>query len=566
MPASRNLLVLVCLLFSIQGFSINPATAREWVLKLKSRGLKEAASFFEVYDTINHMDSIQAAQAINELEKITGRNETVRIKLKAMRAAIMIDFTAPADHAHWFKTAAEASAAAHASGDNYLAADICYWYAEILWKSEKYETAAYYALKTVEMQSELGEENFPRAARACKIAADALYHTGNYEKALQNNLHMLQLNTGDLPVTDLISAYNTIALCYQQTGRYNESLQWYEKGLEMAQKHQNAAWISIIKGNTGDLFFLQKKYALAKPLLEFDYRQSLLNGDLVNAANSMQWVARIYLYEKKVDSARQLAHQAFRLLGSAPRAEVVYYRNMYEALSLIYRETGSYDLAWKYMELFHSCADSVRAMQNRNKIDIIEAKLRHEQSVAGIALLLQEKQTEKMRRNLLLAGIIVIMTGALLGWQNTRLRYRLKNQALQEQAAEARQQLSAFTRNIIDKNILIEQLQNQLQAHTAQTTDALLQHTILTDADWEEFQLLFKKVHPAFCGIIKQNAPDITQAELRLAALMRLGLNAKQMASMQGISADSIRKSRFRLKQRLGLQQTHHLEEFILAV
>jgi DNA-binding CsgD family transcriptional regulator len=48
-----------------------------------------------------------------------------------------------------------------------------------------------------------------------------------------------------------------------------------------------------------------------------------------------------------------------------------------------------------------------------------------------------------------------------------------------------------------------------------------------------------------------------------MAALTRLDLTNSQMAAMLGISVDSVRKNRLRLKQRLELSGEANLEEII---
>ncbi|HEY8938181.1 MAG TPA: hypothetical protein VIM65_23325, partial [Cyclobacteriaceae bacterium] len=49
----------------------------------------------------------------------------------------------------------------------------------------------------------------------------------------------------------------------------------------------------------------------------------------------------------------------------------------------------------------------------------------------------------------------------------------------------------------------------------------------------------------------------------RLSALIKLNLSIKEMASMLGISPESVKKSRYRLKRKLGLTENDVLEEFI---
>jgi DNA-binding CsgD family transcriptional regulator len=58
----------------------------------------------------------------------------------------------------------------------------------------------------------------------------------------------------------------------------------------------------------------------------------------------------------------------------------------------------------------------------------------------------------------------------------------------------------------------------------------------------------------------------ITLAEQRMAALTRLQLTPKQMASMLGISVDSVHKTRQRLRQRLRINPENSLEEIMINI
>jgi len=55
-------------------------------------------------------------------------------------------------------------------------------------------------------------------------------------------------------------------------------------------------------------------------------------------------------------------------------------------------------------------------------------------------------------------------------------------------------------------------------------------------------------------------------AENRLAALTRLNLTTKQIASMLGISVDSVHKSRQRLRQRFQVNGETNLEEVVSSL
>jgi DNA-binding CsgD family transcriptional regulator len=132
----------------------------------------------------------------------------------------------------------------------------------------------------------------------------------------------------------------------------------------------------------------------------------------------------------------------------------------------------------------------------------------------------------------------------------------------------ARQQLEFFTQNIVEKTDLIDTLKHQLlnkemTAEQLRVIDEITHNTILTEEEWEHFKSLFEKVHPGFLNRLKEKAHDITLAEQRMAALIRLNLTARQMASMLGISVDSVHKTRQRLRQRLHLPAEQNLEHSV---
>ena len=81
--------------------------------------------------------------------------------------------------------------------------------------------------------------------------------------------------------------------------------------------------------------------------------------------------------------------------------------------------------------------------------------------------------------------------------------------------------------------------------------------------EWALFRLQFEKVHPAFFQKLKQHCPDLTEGELRLCAYLSLGMESKQIAQMLSLQPDSIKKSRYRLRQKLRLETKDSIEDFL---
>jgi DNA-binding NarL/FixJ family response regulator len=125
-----------------------------------------------------------------------------------------------------------------------------------------------------------------------------------------------------------------------------------------------------------------------------------------------------------------------------------------------------------------------------------------------------------------------------------------------------------FTENIVEKTSLIEKLESQVKGKEATADQQAIiselgRQTILTEEDWNRFKSLFEKIYPGFFINIKDKFPDITLAEQRMAALTRLRLTTKQIASMLGISVDSVHKSRQRLRQRFQVGTDANLDELV---
>ncbi|TRX60550.1 hypothetical protein FNH22_05735 [Fulvivirga sp. M361] len=129
------------------------------------------------------------------------------------------------------------------------------------------------------------------------------------------------------------------------------------------------------------------------------------------------------------------------------------------------------------------------------------------------------------------------------------------------------EQLVRFASVIKEKNKLIEGFKERLNHLTKKdqketvvsdtsyhcVLDHLMQSTILTSDEWIEFKILFTQVYPGFLGGVRSKYPGLTETEERFLALTKLNLTNKEVASMLGISTDSVYKSRYRLSKKLNV-------------
>lgn len=71
--------------------------------------------------------------------------------------------------------------------------------------------------------------------------------------------------------------------------------------------------------------------------------------------------------------------------------------------------------------------------------------------------------------------------------------------------------------------------------------------------NWTAFQLKFNQTYPNFTSKLVTRFPQLTQQDLIIVSALYINLNTHQLSIILGISPDSVRKSKYRLKKKLGL-------------
>ena len=141
----------------------------------------------------------------------------------------------------------------------------------------------------------------------------------------------------------------------------------------------------------------------------------------------------------------------------------------------------------------------------------------------------------------------------------------------QRELAFNRKQLEDFTFHLLEKNKIISELENkslitkgeQENGEDGDEFASLLQLKILTEEDWTRFKLYFDKAFPGLILKLRNEYPNLTGAEQRLFLLIKLKNDSREMSEMLGISMDSVRKNKYRLKKKLHLDEDLSLEDFI---
>ncbi|HNP23086.1 MAG TPA: hypothetical protein PKM63_02885 [Panacibacter sp.] len=436
------------------------------------------------------------------------------------------------------------------------------------------DKAFFYVYQSIQLKEQIGSKYFPDMGMSYYLLATASFNSEQFRGAIDYGIKAISFP--DTSATNKASMCNVIGLGYQRLKIYDSAFYWYQKGRDWCSRPDMSGTLGMIIGNEGISWYEKGKYDLALPLLKTDFTEGARHGDWGNVCNSMQWAARIYLAQGKIDSAINYLHFTFNY--TARMTNVRYKRNIYEAAVAIYKRAGMPDSAWFYNDSVKVYSDSLKVAIERSKLSYVKTQIDYQNSMQEIDNLKKQRETEVLKRNVAIGLVLLSALSALLFWNRKKMQISHRQQLLQKEkeaaereAINALDRLKLTTQNLVDKNSLIEKLQEQLTDqqlnHDLQEKiDLLREEVILTDEDWARYRSTFERVHPGFLKRLKNDVADISLAEQRIAALIRLSFDNKQMAAILGISSDSVAKSKRRLRHRLNLEAGTDLEAYIAKI
>ena len=153
---------------------------------------------------------------------------------------------------------------------------------------------------------------------------------------------------------------------------------------------------------------------------------------------------------------------------------------------------------------------------------------------------------------------------------------QLRQAELKQELEFKNKELTSYTINFIRKNEVMEGFKESIQSIKStvdeETAAKLMKlshavdNALDVDKDWEDFKLYFENVHKDFFKNLKQQFPELGNSELKLCALLKLNLNMKETAAIMGISPESVKTARYRLRKKMNLSKEESLTDFVMSI
>ncbi len=418
-------------------------------------------------------------------------------------------------------------------------------------------------IKGYEIMKEIGTDQFAYPHKWLASIGVSYYKLGATEQAT----HFIQeALAAPRHITDdgfIMITKNNLGLCYSRQMKYDSAILAFQESNAIAVKHNSLAYVAVTNGNMGFAYFKKGDDEKALPLLEDDFNLSNTIHEIGSATNASLSLSTIYLKKGNRPKAEFYIQYSKKHVERANDKQM---KAFYDNLSEFSKIMKDYQSALTYKDSADYYHKRVLSAEEKDIIERARLELEIEKHIHAMSSLEAERKKQILARNAIL--ITLVFTG-IVGSMMIHKRFLRRKRELEL----AQRELNQFTDMVREKNELLVTFSQEIEhmksvdqhmtdERTKHLTELIHSH-ILTEEDWKQFRILFDKVHPGFFIRLKEKMPDLTSAETRLLALTKLQLAPREMASMLGISYDSILKSRQRLRKKINLPEEGSLDELL---
>jgi DNA-binding response OmpR family regulator/DNA-binding CsgD family transcriptional regulator len=133
------------------------------------------------------------------------------------------------------------------------------------------------------------------------------------------------------------------------------------------------------------------------------------------------------------------------------------------------------------------------------------------------------------------------------------------------------QELSSTLLQISERNNLLSELRKDLESieqldYAVRKIINKLDRITEGDNDWDTIRPRIESLHQGFIQQISNLHPDLSHNQIIFCALLRIGLQSKEIARILGVSADAIEKNRYRIRKKLELNPDESLENYLSGI
>jgi len=368
--------------------------------------------------------------------------------------------------------------------------------------------------------------------------------------------------------------YDNLGSVYMKLHDYNSAEVYFKKVLELTDKSGELVLKIFGLRNLGDVYMANQDFRNAISY----YNKSLTISLSINRADDIStcyirladYYLRIGNYDSALFNAQNAKHYAS--LQNSLKTK----KNAADVLYKVQAFKGDYKKAFEVLLESKELGDS---LLNESTIDKIAREQTRYEYENLVKLEKEEQERIKVKNTatiIVLILLIIVLALAFFLLRSKINRVKIERNAFEKEVELKNKELAVNVLYLVKKNEFINSVTEKLlelrktskSDNHEQIRKIIVELQANSDSEvWEEFELRFQQVHKEFYNNLQNKYPELTMADRKLAALLRLDMTTKEISSITGQSLKGVDVARSRLRKKLGINnQDVNLASFLLKI
>jgi len=398
--------------------------------------------------------------------------------------------------------------------------------------------------------------------------------------ANENLQKALSIHTKNNNMNRIAGDYHNLAILSLGTDP-DSSLKLLNKAILINLQNENFRWLANNYYMKSNVFIILQKMDSA-----FQYIRKAENlytklHDKSSKLDSQSALGHLYFKTNQLDSAKSI--YKFVIRESKKQSNQIDLSGVYNNLSDIYFRETQFDSSRNYTQLFMDTKDSINKKKNQHILSIVTLRNKFELQKEELLLENDRIKLSVQRKNTLIIALIILIIMIsffiynIYRWKKLdKKKNEVNAQLMQKEIELKNKELTLAVMGQLKQTKSLDKLEEQLTLIENKASKRLKPEIqkLISEVSrdngpllWKEFELRFSNVHNAFYERLKERAPDLTPAEIKVCSFLKLGLNSKEISALLFKTPASIEVDRARIRKKLGLTNSKtNLSQYIFDI
>ncbi len=368
---------------------------------------------------------------------------------------------------------------------------------------------------------------------------------------------------------------DNLGLSYLKKGDLKNAENYIRQSSTLAKSIGDDLRYAKTLGNLAQIYEHNKDYKTAIKLALEDVQISMALKNEKNLMYAYTLLTRLYIANNQIEEAKLTVEKANAIATSKSYFKINELDILKLKLNILQNESKEYEELniRRRIEILEDSLSKTDGILPRNQSNWMMQKRKYQQDLVKTN---QKFATESFWKNVIftIAAILLLMT--LLFFFTAKRREKNKRLKMEEKIVEFENSKLQIEKKLLDahrtldsqinflkeKNIQIQKLYGEIEIIEKSKSasknsdhvklDDLLKSHLMTEENWRNFKNEFQREYFEFYSNLIANFPEITDSNLRIILLQKLGFTNSEISGLLGITIDAVKKSKQRLKRKLG--------------